>query len=324
MRYCSVPFTTLYAYHYQYATCCVSWLDHSCIVPIDPYRKPEEIWKGPEFTKLRDAWNRGDTSLCERCPLLATNDKNVFREADTIPVTEHPTRIYISNEQCCNLHCWTCRSKTLGIDPLRERREADMFEIVWKYRHNLEWLSMLHTGELFASPMHLRLLSCITKEEFPKLRIELFTNGILLPSRWQSLANIHPLIKQITISIDAASRSVYEEVRAPAKWGQLLETMEFVRELVAAGMVERFQCNFVARRINHQDIGPFVDFCRSYGATSIRYSIFDRTWHTQEQYAAEMLTKEEYAEIVNDDRLELPGVNANILRAAASGKEIMA
>jgi len=73
MRYCSVPFTTLYIYHYEYATCCASWLDRSCIVPVNPFRKPDEIWHGQEFQKLRDAWARGDESLCMKCPLLASN-----------------------------------------------------------------------------------------------------------------------------------------------------------------------------------------------------------------------------------------------------------
>lgn len=324
MKYCSVPFTTLYIYHYEYTTCCASWLDRSCVVPVNPYRSPDEIWHGTEFAKLREAWAKGDESLCTKCPLLATNDKNVFKESSQVPQAPSPTRIYLANEESCNLHCWTCRAKPKGIDALRERREADMVDIIWRYRKDLEWLSLLHTGELFASPMHLRLLSLITEEEFPKLRIELFTNGILLPSNWPNLASIHKLVKQVTISIDAASGDVYEQVRAPARWVQLLKTMEFVRELIHAGLIERFQCNFVVRRKNKADVGPFVDFCRSYGATSIRYSIFDKTWMSAEEYAAEALTAAEYAEIVQDDRLDLPGVNANILRAAASGKEIMA
>ena len=329
MRFCTVAFNTLYIYSNWYSTCCASWLREENVI----YRKgvihPQEIWNATEFSSLRDAWAGGDESLCAACPLLGTADKNVIFPHDVSgPWIEQakggPRRIYLSNEQCCNLHCWTCRQGIQGLDPESERREADMTRIIWEFRHNLEWLSLLHTGDPFASPMHMRLMQSLNVDDFPKMYVELFTNGILLPDRWSRLVNIHSRVKQVSMSIDASTKDTYEQVRSPAKWDDLLRAMRFVRDLRSAGLVKYFQCNFVARRSNYKESPAFVDLCREHGATKVRFSIFDRTWMNSEDYERESIGPEQYAEIVSDPRMSEPWVNSSILKEAAKGGRFMA
>jgi molybdenum cofactor biosynthesis enzyme MoaA len=111
---------------------------------------------------------------------------------------------------------------------------------------------------------------------------------------------------------------VYEKVRTPAKWEQLIRSMEFIRELRKVGL-PHYYCLFVTRRANAQDAANFVDFAKSYGADKIRFALFDKIWHSEEQYAEELLTADEINDLIKDFRFDQPGVNASVLKAAAKG-----
>jgi hypothetical protein len=325
MKYCHVPFTTIYLYKDTAMTCCGSWMVEGRIPYCLDYMTPAQVWDHPTFVKTREHWSRGDTTLCQMCPLLATNDRHVFVEGDIPPLTGgSPTRVYISNEAHCNIHCYTCRPWIMPLDPDKERRESDMWTMLWGWRHNIEWLSALGSGELFASPIHLRLMENLRVEDFPKMHLEVFTNGLLLPKNWHRLEHLKGRVKQVTISIDACTRETYESVRAPAKWEQLMEALSFVKNLRDTGEIRYFQCNFVTRKVNYREAPGFVDLCKAHGATQVRFSIFDKTYHSDEEYAKEAATKEDFQEIITDPRLSSPGVNADILRAAASGAEFRA
>jgi wyosine [tRNA(Phe)-imidazoG37] synthetase (radical SAM superfamily) len=197
--------------------------------------------------------------------------------------------------------------------------------MVHHFLPGLEWLSLLHTGELFSSPMHVALLQSIDGERFPQLGVEVFTNGVLLPQRWESIASIHPCVRQITMSIDAATKQTYEAVRAPARWEQMQHAMRFIQQLRETGQIQWFQCNFVARSANYREIIPFARMCLDHGATAIRYSVFDRTWHTEEEYQREIpYDRQDFADIVFAPELQRPEINVSILQAAALGKSLSA
>jgi hypothetical protein len=321
---CNVPFSTLYVLHNHYATCCPTWLDSLSIVRADVGQQAAEIWNASPFKVLRLAWETAnERAICAKCPLYATG---TYPQRDASePQAAGPKRIYLANEARCNLHCWTCRKSTMTTDPDEYGRERRMREIVFEFLPGLEWLSLLHTGELFASPMHLRLLQDLDVRRHPECGVEIFTNGILLPQSWCKIDNVHSAVRQITISIDAAWRKTYELVRAPAKWDQIQKSLHFVKWLRDSGRVDFFQCNFVARRANFREIIPFAKMCQSFGATMVRYSIFDRSWMSEADYASEIPYSEpEFAEIVNSPELDRPDVNVSILRAAAEGRSMSA
>jgi len=325
---CQVPFTTLYVHgNLTFTTCCPTWLERGCIHSYVKGESAMSVWNSTELRKARSEWlSCTPQETCSKCPLYATRDKNVMVDGmwQSDVVDRGPTRIYLSDERACNLHCWTCRSSHQGPSAVREKQAALTRKVIDDFIQEAEWLSMLHSGEVFASTYHVDILRGIDASKCPKLGIELFTNGILLPRRWPELENIHPIVQQITMSIDAASKDVYEKVRAPAKWEQIQETLRFVSKLRDGGL-PWFQCNFVARRTNMHDIIPFVDMCLDHGATMVRYSIFDKTWMSEEAYRSEICYDDpEFHSIVNNDRLNRPEVNIDILRAAASGAQIMA
>lgn len=323
MKRCHIGFDTLTMQLGQYMTCCPPWTSWQQVYP-EPYKTPQEIWDHPNFVKLREHWEKGDPSLCLKCPLYVTQDKHAFQDQELPPVRGGaPTRIYVANEGQCNLHCWSCRDKIHGPSPRLEQRESDLWQCLWTWRESIEWLSLACNGEVFHAPMYRRLLQMIRPEDFPKARLELYTNGLLLPDRWHEIAHLHSRVDQITMSIDASSKEIYEQVRAPAKWEQLIRAMEFIRDLREKGL-PNYYCVFVTRRANMGDVGGFVDLCKAHKATKIRFTLFDRIWHSPEQYENEVLRLEDLAKILEDPRLSQSGVDCSVLRAAASGRECWA
>ena len=96
----------------------------------------------------------------------------------------------------------------------------------------------------------------------PQHRVRLFTNGLLLQKQLEH----NPIINNITqffISIDAGSAAVYEQVRQPGKFHNLIENLNFLKSVVdTTGALVLLK--FVLQKDNHADMQNFVDLCNRY------------------------------------------------------------
>jgi len=90
-------------------------------------------------------------------------------------------------------------------------------------------------------------------------RIRLFTNGLLLEKQLADSTVLHS-IDQYSISIDAGSAQVYEQVRRPGRFDVLLSNLEWLSKLKS-----NVSLNFVLQQSNWHDVENFIELSLSFG-----------------------------------------------------------
>jgi MoaA/NifB/PqqE/SkfB family radical SAM enzyme len=124
---------------------------------------------------------------------------------------------------------------------------------------NVETFSIAGEGEPFASKVYLDLLERINQRDFPVLKLNILTNGLLLtPTMWENFKNIHYAINSINVSIDAATGSLYEKIRRGGTFGKLLNNLEFLARLRKENKIASLTIRFVVYSENFHEIIKFV------------------------------------------------------------------
>lgn len=126
-------------------------------------------------------------------------------------------------------------------------------------------------------------------EKFHKLKISLITNGVLLTqSTWNKIENVHKAIKEINVSIDAATENTYKILRRGGNFKKLLKNMSFLSSLRRDGIINFLRISFVVQWLNYQEMKSFVKIGIKYNCDYIIFSKISN-WGTY--------TKEEFSDI---------------------------
>ena len=205
-----------------------------------------EIWNSGELQRLRKSFIEGDYSICPKvCPVLnskayldpfwnsaefdstidqriAANRNECLNDLKRRSTLVHckPRYLKFLTDNHCNLHCRHChldRSERLRFSP--ERVLVDSAEFfpslervrVWGgeplfSRRSIEFLKRL--GEIHSRP-----------------KIDLITNGLYLRHLYEGdLSTLR--LGFVHISIDAASRQTYENIRIGGRFSFLIQQIE--------------------------------------------------------------------------------------------------
>lgn len=321
---CAHPFHSLYVLPDGYSTCCQSWLAKEFWL-IDPTHTlgPWEAWNHPQFVELRRRVLAGQFRQCATCVRLAGGEVPERLPSPASPVMPHgPRRLVLTDDLVCNLHCWSCRKGPIGRNPKTEAiRERRMLAIADAFKADVRNLVLLQSGEVFASPIHMRLLKSMSQETWPQCQITLTTNGTLMAKRWNEIESCHPLIHGISISVDAATPATYEAVRLGGKWQDVLSGLRLASQLRRDGKIEWLQASFVVQGRNVRDVPLFVDLCESLGVDKCIFTRLTRWWQTEEEWNQRNIASPshprhaEYIRVCNDERLRKPFVSATQLIA---------
>jgi hypothetical protein len=255
----------------------------------------EEIFNSEQARAIQQSITIGEYEFCDtvHCSVISGGGLH----------SRYNYTIQIGIDKSCNLHCPSCRSEMIFLDGeefLKERR-------IWCDRIRT-WIRQMPdaninlllgaNGEVFASHLYKEIL----KTEFnPLVSYSIRTNGTLIKRHIDELQFL-PNLKEIEISIDAASQAVYENVRRPAKWANLLENLDYVCEL---RKTYKFNIvgNFVIQRANLSDTIPFIEFCWERGMTAAPSLLQD--WASFENFDAECVHRptdaqfEEFSLVIN-------------------------
>jgi MoaA/NifB/PqqE/SkfB family radical SAM enzyme len=193
--------------------------------------------------------------------------------------------------------------------------EVDM-SLVDKYLPDAELVSVSNTGDAFGSKAHRQWLQNLDGSKYPKLEVELFTNGLLLPRYWGSLHKIHKNIVRVRMSIDAATAETYERVRPPGKWHQVIQALEFISEL----KLPHFVCNFCVQKANVNEAPDFVDLVTGYGATEVVFNVL-RLKEYFEGLGVGPASKADVKRILEDERMQRPEIFCPMLHGYVSDWE---
>lgn len=183
--------------------------------------------------------------------------------------------ISLNLDESCNLACPSCRRDKIMISSGPEfDNKVQMVERVNQWlsaETNPVYITMTGNGDPLASHI-IRPIIKKWKHTYNH-RVELKTNGLLAKKQLQNLEFLNG-IDRFSISIDAGSKEVYEDVRRPGKWEILLENLEFIK---STGKSTWF--NFVVQRNNYKDLENFYKLCDQYNATPCLLPMSDwGTW----------------------------------------------
>jgi len=124
-----------------------------------------------------------------------------------------PNTIYLEVTNCCNAKCHMCPNKTLKRG--RGVMSWEIFKGVIDQCKDIEGgglnIFLHHQGEPLLDPMLINRI-IYTKKNLPKSFIAFNSNGALL-TKEKSREIIKAGLDQITISIDAASKETYPQIR---------------------------------------------------------------------------------------------------------------
>lgn len=258
----------------------------------------EEILSSPLAQQIRQSIIDGTYQYCNEqyCGTIANNELNTL---DTLPdnvkhlitdakLFDMPHWISIQGDDTCNLSCPSCRTSVRKHSASTVKKHKQLGGIISDnlFSQPTQRTLVVHisgSGEVFASPLLLGLLSKISLDKIPNFQLMLQSNGLLAKKNWHKIKHLESTIKQVVISIDAATPDTYEVVRRGGTWKQLISAMKFFQNKKHE-LGFSFRTRMVVQNRNWQEIQQFYDFSRSFDVDRIEYSkITDwKSWPTNQ------------------------------------------
>lgn len=284
-RFCSKPFRQLDVLEASTHLCCASWLQAS-IGDLTREDWPS-VWNSDAAQAIRASIHDGSYRYCNKtgCSWIQGDSLPTMEEAagseewreiietGAVALEEGPSSVNLAYDRTCNLSCPSCRTEKFAAD--REMRA--MFDDM-QTRNVLPLLAdtrvvtISGAGDPFASKNFRRLLEHLGPDDYPDLRFQVMTNGMLLTRReWARFPALHGRVEALKISIDAATARTHETLRRGARWPVMLENMQFFGELRAAGLVDAYDLTFVVQQENYLEMGDAVDLAHAVGADTVYF-----------------------------------------------------
>lgn len=222
------------------------------------------------------------------CPLfdgrknLGIEDHQVV-EAEYRDIESYPKVVACGFDNTCNLACETCRK---GLEVAKGRAKQYINRIATKVKEellpNTEFLVMAGNGEVLLSSAYRSIWESEAAAN-PKF-LRLLSNGLLFNetlwrkfSRGKENTNI-----MLTVSIDAAKKETYEDIRKFGNFDQLQHNMAFAGHLRREGKLAYFRMNFVVQRKNIHEMMDFVAWGKKIGADKVFFTKI-LNWGTYEE-----------------------------------------
>ena len=288
----------------SYLCDCAAWLPFIAgnVVEAD---SPGDVWNSSGAQEIRRSILDGDYSYCSRtlCPMIA-NDNLPRTEEVTEPrlrriIDQHqtilddgPRLIALGHDSSCNLACPSCRVGIVMADKAQnERLDRARDNVILPLLRGREvGLHLTAWGDPFASKHYRSILEALRDEEFDGVQLSILTNGLALTkSVWDTMPHLREKIVELRVSVDAATKETYEDVRRPGRWEVIHENLRVMGEISSAGTFLRNRSNgntipgtddaisfslaFVVQSANFREMPAFVKLAEEVNADSV---IFQR------------------------------------------------
>jgi molybdenum cofactor biosynthesis enzyme MoaA len=177
------------------------------------------------------------------------------------------------------------------------------------------WVQITASGDAFGSAHFRHVLKRLNRKEFPKLELQLRTNGLLIKDSWDDIG-IDDLVEKFFISVDAAKKETYEIVRRGGLFERLLENLNFVSKLRKRNVVQFVRLDFVVQAMNFREMPDAADMVEEFGFDAIQFQMI-RSWgtYTPEEFSLHNIGDpahvdfEEFLSVLNSPRLKKKYVN---------------
>jgi molybdenum cofactor biosynthesis enzyme MoaA len=286
-RFCPKPFE-FFDIHYLDGkllayVCCRQWLPHS--IGDLTASSPDEVWNSETARELRRSMIDGSLKYCseELCPEIQGGHLHdprfmaTARYRDYLQMTDGyspkgPRTIFFSEDRSCNLSCPSCRTGTFVLpgDIASQIQDARGKFLDWLLKDAREL--GLSSGDPFASRIYRDFLFNLDGRRYPELKININTNGTLFDrATWEKMEKIHGNIHCVFVSLDAACRETYSQVRRGGNWDTLLNNLNFLSTLRKKGLIRFFRLDFVVQENNFQEMPAFVKLGRRVNADKVLF-----------------------------------------------------
>jgi hypothetical protein len=341
-----------------YACDCAAWVPFVTGNMLEG-ESPDAVWNSPGMQEVRRSVLDGDYAYCSRtsCPAIVNADLPLMEEVTTprlrriierreTVVADHPRIVAFGHDSSCNLACPTCRHEVV----MANREQAEQLErgrdrvILPMLRDGQVNVQMTSWGDPFASRHYRSILEALRATEYDGVRLFLLTNGIgLTPHTWATMPHLKDKIVELRVSVDAATKDVYENVRRPGRWEVIRENLEALSAIDRAGVFLRnrsssespavrtdlnvvmeepytFIIAFVVQRDNFRDMPAFVRLGEALGAGVVFQKYYSFGHEAPAIYAAKDVTSsnhpdhDEFQAILHDDIMQSPNVSSAFLR----------
>lgn len=260
--------------------CCTAWLKHS----LGNMKKFNiaEIWNSQAARYIRRKMYKGEwEDICNAsCPTIVQHNKfgkvykyeelhknphltpkhveEILAGKDKLEST--PTVFKLSDSKVCNLKCKMCSvihtDDLIDDAEMIERRSED----IKQYLDKAKTILVSGNGDPFARKDTRELMMNYDSSK-SDVQFSVVTNGLLLPRYWDKVK--HQRFESIDISIDSPVKEVYEKIRYPGKWEDILKTLDLVKE--NKSKFKHVLISMVVMRSNYKLIPAFNDMAESYG-----------------------------------------------------------
>ena len=272
------------------------------------------IWNSKKAVEFRRSILDGSYRFCNKLCLLLSNKEimgEFLSESEIInkytEKMDYPKMPVLSHDQQCNIRCRICRDHQIyNSSENTERLNSRIFEVFLPMVSNADSVTLSGSGEALASK-HSRNLIKLMAEKYPKLKFNLYSNGLLLNERNFKELGITDRINNIIISLHATTKKTYDKIVLDSDFYEIIKNIEWLSKMKKIGNDGIFQLVFVVSLINYKEMIPFIKMARTYEACTnfLEYTNFGSKMGEQYKKWA-VFTKEhphynKFVKIVNND-----------------------
>lgn len=173
-----------------------------------------------------------------------------------------PRTLMIVLSARCNLNCIMCpRPNSSYVLP------PDFFRKVEPLLPYLESINWGGGGEVFFIEYFKDLFNKVSR--WPDIRQDITTNGLLIDASWGRILAENKV--NLSFSIDAVTEKLYEYIRRPASFANLIRSIECVNRYRANNENNiKLILNVVVMKCNYKELNLFPDFCNKYNFQQLR------------------------------------------------------
>ncbi|HEX8253168.1 MAG TPA: hypothetical protein VF846_08485, partial [Thermoanaerobaculia bacterium] len=188
------------------------------------------------------------------------------------------------------------------------------------------------------------ILEALHGPEYDGVRLFILTNGLgLTPHTWKAMPHLAEKIVELRVSVDAAYKATYEDVRRPGRWEVVRENLGTMAELDRAGIFMRnrstgaasvvrtdlnvvmeepysFVIAFVVQSVNFREMPEFVRLGEELGAAVVFQKYYSFGHEPPAVFASKDVTSpahpdhDEFQAILRDPIMQSPNVSPAFLR----------
>lgn len=276
-----------------------------------------DVWNSDIAQKIRESILDGSFQFCDeqRCWALRERvlpnvekinnqaHRDVIKNKLTV-LKSGPKAVNFGYDRSCNMNCQSCRKEYSVSHDDRKAAETIHQKAVGKYLKDTKRLILSGMGDPFASRLYRKFLQDFNANEFPHLKLQIVTNGLLLtPDMWKTLSNCYGAIDKISISIDAATGKTYQMNRG-GDFKALIKNLEFISRIRQKNLIKDLCIDFVVQANNYKEMKPFVEIGKEYKCDYVAFKHIDN-WGTYTENEFKQIAVHDPSHPEHNDFLEI-------------------